>query len=80
MVKINSSYVNIFYKELEWLYWLRSAKLALYGWRKPLYAQIVLCRLCAERKGGTKLYFCAVFALFVFFVGIHILFAKTKDC
>jgi hypothetical protein len=38
----------------------------------------VLRRLCVERKDGAKLYFCAVFALFVFFVGIHIFFAKTK--
>jgi hypothetical protein len=53
---------------------------ALYGLRKLLFAQIGLRCLCAERKDGAKLYFCAVFALFVFFVGIHILFAKTKDC
>jgi hypothetical protein len=40
---------------------------------------VVLRRLCAECKDGAELYFCAVFALFVFFVGIHIFFAKTKS-
>jgi hypothetical protein len=38
-----------------------------------------LRRFCAERKLGAKLYFCAEFAHFIFFVGIHICFAKTKD-
>ncbi len=39
---------------------------ALYGRRKPLFAQIVLRRFYAERKVGATLYFCANFAHFVF--------------
>jgi hypothetical protein len=52
---------------------------ALYGRRKPLFAQIDLRRFCAEHKVGARIYFCADFAHFIFFVGIHICFAKTKD-
>ena len=51
----------------------------LYGQCKPLFAQIVLRQFCAEHKVGTRLYFCADFAHFVFFVGIHFYFTKTKD-
>jgi hypothetical protein len=50
-----------------------------HGGCKPLFAQIVFFRLSAERKDGAKLYFCAVFVHFVFFLEIHILFAETKD-
>jgi hypothetical protein len=41
-------------------------------------AQIVLRRFCALCKDGAKLYFCAVFALFVFFVGIHIFYRQSR--
>jgi hypothetical protein len=44
----------------------------LYGRRKPLFAQIVLHRFCTEHKVDAKLYFCADFTHFIFFVGIHI--------
>ena len=53
-----------------WLYWLNSAH---------LFLCIVLRCLCAECNKGAKLYFCAVFMIFIFFIGIHILFIKTKD-
>jgi len=45
----------------------------------PLFAQIVLRRFCAERKVGARLYFCADFAHFNFFVGIHSCFAEKND-
>jgi hypothetical protein len=44
-----------------------------------LYLCIVLRCLCAECNKGAKLYFCAVFMIFIFFIGIHILFIETKD-
>ncbi len=47
-------------------------------------ASFYLCKysyafFAQKHKDGAKLYFCTVFALFVFFVGIHIFYAKTKD-
>ena len=45
---------------------------AIYEWHKPLFVQIVLHPKIALCKDGTKLYFYAIYALFILFVGSHI--------
>jgi hypothetical protein len=62
---------------LEWLYLLRSAKLCALWTAQAFICANSLRRFCAERKVGTRLYFCADFAHFIFFVGI--IFASPKQ-
>ena len=76
--QINTNHSNS--PQLEWLYWLHSEKLCAWWMVQAfLCAKIDLRRLCTERKDGAKFilrHLCA----FRFYLEIHILFSKTKDC
>jgi hypothetical protein len=65
---------------LEWSYGLRSAKLCALWTAQAFICSKSLAHLLRRAQSQRKIVFCADFDHLVFFVGIHILFAKKIDC